>query len=228
MADKILWTYIILDLLFAASGALLLGFALTTKAGTAGASQPSTISTVATDLLLIGTPLNAAIGNAVLIFISFLVSIPAMILSINRGWLKVHSIMVVVCGIFTLVIGLNIWFGTLRSRESLLDTWNRQTPTIQSLLQEELSCCGYFNSTSAPGFVPDSTCPNAIIAATMPGCSAAFVKLDGLFLDVIFTAAFGIVGLDVALIFGIAMLNKDRKEKERYRFIDEKNGLGSF
>lgn len=117
-----------------------------------------------------------------------------MTLSTTRGWLKVHGFFVVVCGLFTLIIGLDIWFGTLRSKEGLLDTWNMQSPTTQSLLQEELSCCGYFNSTSAPPFVIDTTCPNAIIAATMPGCSSAFVKLDGLFLDVIFTAAFGIVG----------------------------------
>ncbi|ATZ53842.1 Bcpls1 [Botrytis cinerea B05.10] len=225
MADKILLTYVILDILFVGSGALLLGFALTTKTGT---SQAPTIASVATDLLLMGTPLNAAIGNAILIFFAFLISIPAMLLSTTRGWLKLHGFFVVVCGLFTLVIGLDIWFGTLESKQSLLDTWIAQSATTQSLLQEQLSCCGYFNSTSAPAFVIDSTCPNAIIAATMPGCSAAFVKLDGLFLDVIFTAAFGIVGLDVALIFGIAMLNKDRKERERYRFIDEKNGTGSF
>ncbi|KAM3080801.1 hypothetical protein ACMFMG_005727 [Clarireedia jacksonii] len=224
MADKVLWTYIVLDVLFVASGALMLGFALTTKSGT---SQAPTIASVATNLLLMGTPLNAAIGNAVIIFISFLISIPAMILSTTRGWLKFHGYMTVICAIFTMVIGLDIWFGTLRSKESLLNTWNAQSPTTQSLLQEELSCCGYFNSTS-PGFVTDSTCPNSIIAATMPGCSAAFVKLDGNFLDVIFTAAFGIVGLDVALILGIAMLSKERKERERYRVIDEKNGTGAF
>ncbi|RAL59159.1 hypothetical protein DID88_006715 [Monilinia fructigena] len=208
MADKILWTYIILDLLFVGSGALLLGFALNTKAST---SQAPTISSVSANLLLLSTPLNAAIGNAVVIFFSFLLSIPAMTLSTTRGWLKLHGYMVVISGIFTLVIGLDIWFGTLRSKESLFDTWNKQSDTVH-----------------IPAFVTDSTCPNAIVAATMPGCSAAFVKFDGLFLDVIFTAAFGIVGLDVALIFGIAMLNKDRKERERYRFIDEKNGMGAF
>lgn len=55
MADKILLTYVILDILFVGSGALLLGFALTTKTGT---SQAPTIASVATDLLLMGTPLN--------------------------------------------------------------------------------------------------------------------------------------------------------------------------
>jgi hypothetical protein len=62
------------------------------------------------------------------------------------------------------------------------------------------------------------------------------------FLDMIFTGAFGIVGMssmhdisvdtsltmgtgvDVALIFATMMLNRDRSEKERYRHIDEKTG----
>jgi hypothetical protein len=35
-------------------------------------------------------------------------------------------------------------------------------------------------------------------------------------------------GLDVALIIATAALLKDRKEKERYRHIDEKNGVGAF
>jgi hypothetical protein len=34
------------------------------------------------------------------------------------------------------------------------------------------------------------------------------------------------VGIDVALVLAIAMLLKDRKEKERYRHIDMKTGAG--
>ncbi|KAB8294780.1 hypothetical protein EYC80_006742 [Monilinia laxa] len=209
MADKILWTYIILDLLFYFASSHHCE-RLSKPLVTFNTSKCRNRQCRRNLLLL--PPLHPRHDP----------------LSTTRGWLKLHGYMVVISGIFTLVIGLDIWFGTLRSKESLLDTWNKQSVTVQSLLQEELSCCGYFNSTSTPAFVTDSTCPNAIVAATMPGCSAAFVKFDGLFLDVIFTAAFGIVGLDVALIFGIAMLNKDRKERERYRFIDEKNGMGAF
>ena len=36
------------------------------------------------------------------------------------------------------------------------------------------------------------------------------------------------LGIDVALILCIAMLVKDRKEKERYRHIDEKSGTAGF
>lgn len=83
------------------------------------------------------------------------------------------------------------------------------------------------NSTSPP-FVADSTCPNGLVAAARVGCVGPYSTLANNFLDRIFTGAFGIVGIDVALVLATAMLLKDRKEKERYRFIDEKNGGGAF
>jgi hypothetical protein len=36
------------------------------------------------------------------------------------------------------------------------------------------------------------------------------------------------IGIDVALVLATAILLKDRKEKIRYRHIDEKNGVGAF
>lgn len=83
------------------------------------------------------------------------------------------------------------------------------------------------NSTSPP-FVVDTTCPNALVAAAQGGCVAPLASYANNFLDIIFTGAFGIVGVDVALIIMTAILLKDRKEKERYRHIDEKSGAGAF
>jgi len=80
----------------------------------------------------------AAIGNAILIFVTFLLAIPGIIMPTSRGWLKIHGAMVVVCGIFTLVIGLDIWFETLKTRENLGLLWNQQSNDVQSLLQREV------------------------------------------------------------------------------------------
>lgn len=74
----------------------------------------------------------------------------------------------------------------------------------------------------------DNVCPNDAAAALQVGCVGPFSKEANNFLDLIFTGAFGIVGIDVALILATAMLLKDRKEKERYRHIDEKSGAGAF
>jgi hypothetical protein len=83
------------------------------------------------------------------------------------------------------------------------------------------------NSTSPP-FVVDTTCPNALVAAAQLGCVTPFSQEANSFLDLVFTGAFGIVGIDAVLVILTAIVLKDRKEKERYRFIDEKNGAGAF
>ena len=44
-----------------------------------------------------------------------------------------------------------------------------------------------------------------------------------------FTAVFGMVAIQALLVVAIAALLKDRKERERYRHIDEKRGArGAF
>jgi hypothetical protein len=55
MHDKILTTYVLVDLLFALCGGLLLGFALVTKSEI---TQTPTVQNVATDLLLNMCPLT--------------------------------------------------------------------------------------------------------------------------------------------------------------------------
>lgn len=80
----------------------------------------------------------AAIANSVLVFFTFLVSVPAMVAPMTRGWLKFHGYLVVVCAIFTMLIGLTIWFDTLKTRQNLSDIWNVQPNTTQSLLQQRV------------------------------------------------------------------------------------------
>ena len=137
---------------------------------------------------------TAAIGNAVLVFVTFLLSVPAMVIPSTRGWLKFTGYMTVVCALYTMILGLAIWFQTLRTRENLLPVWIALPSTSQSLLQQEFKCCGYTNSTSPP-FVVDSICPNALVAASTVGCIGPFSSFGNNFLDLIFTGAFGMVGM---------------------------------
>lgn len=222
--DRILLAYVAADLLFVISGGLLLIFALTTRVET---SETPTLSNVARDLVLSTCPLNAAIGNAAIVFFTFLMTVPGIVMPMTRGWLKFSGYMTVLSALFTMIIGLTIWFETLTTRGNFSNVWNGLPSTTQSLLQQRFSCCGYANSTS-PLFQIDPTCPSAMVAAAQPGCIGPFSRYANNFLDVIFTGAFGIVGIDVLFILCTAILLKDRKEKERYRGIDEKTGSGSF
>lgn len=93
----------------------------------------------------------------------------------------------------------------------------------------------------------DSTCSSPASAALLRGCAASISSFANLHIDSIFTVLFGIVGefklsflaqlcaetlqtnfphigIDAIFILCIACLLKDRKERERYRHIDEKAG----
>lgn len=77
--------------------------------------------------------------NAIFVFVTFLLSLPAMFLPTNRGWLRAQGWLVVVCATFTLGLGLAIWVETLQTRKNLSALWGRETPLIQSLLQQKVS-----------------------------------------------------------------------------------------
>jgi hypothetical protein len=178
--------------------------------------------------------------NAIFVFATFVASLPALALPMNRGWLKIQGWGVVICSFFTLILGLVIWFDTLQTQKNLGVVWMKQSMEVQSLVQQRVSClkdqfsrpsnclqfhcCGYLNSMSPP-FVVDATCPDATTAATLTGCAGPFAAYANAFLDLIFTAAFGIVGVDVLLLLCIVMVLKYRAELERYRHIDEKSNF---
>lgn len=80
----------------------------------------------------------AALANGGLIFAISLVSIPAIALRRVRVWLRVQAWGVALCAVFTLALGLDIWFITLRTRANLNTMWGEQTPETQSLLQRKV------------------------------------------------------------------------------------------
>jgi hypothetical protein len=76
--------------------------------------------------------------------------------------------------------------------------------------------------------VTDATCPSKAAAAMVRGCAAPISSFGNVFEDNIFTALFGMVGFDMVFIVATACLLKERKERERFRYIDEKNGFQRF
>jgi len=216
--------FVVMDFFFLATGALLLGFSLIEQSNM---TQVPTVGNVVRNMLLIYSPNVAGIVNAVFIFFGFLVSIPGLILPSTRGWLKFFAGLVFINALFTMIIGLVIWFHTLKTRSEFSSVYAALPASSQSLMQQALDCCGYESSTSPP-FIPDNICTSAAVAVMKGGCISAFSSKANVILDQIFTAAFGIVGVDAATFLAILMLLQDRKEQERYRHIDEKNGNNAF
>ncbi|KAI9836936.1 MAG: phospholipid scramblase 1 [Sclerophora amabilis] len=222
--DKILLSFLIAELLFLGTAGGLIGIVVTTKNEMA---QTPTPDSAARDLLLMSSPVTGALINGVLVIVAFFLGLPALFFSATRSWMTVHGWSVVICAIFTLVLGLDVWYHTLQTRSNLSVMWGEESPRMQSLLQQRFDCCGYLDPATPP-FQKDATCPNALAAAQKIGCVGAFSNFANGYLNVIFTACFGVVALDVILLLCIAMMMKGRKEKERYRNIDQKNGFGGI
>ncbi|KXJ93980.1 tetraspanin [Microdochium bolleyi] len=226
MVNKILAAFVFADFMFAVGGALMLGFSVIVQQTVS--QQATDGMEVAKNLLYRDFPFNVGIANAVLTFIIFAFTLPGLATG-SRGWLKVAGYLVVVNALFTMGIGINLWTTTLKMRERFSGIWVAQPAEVQSLLQTAFSCCGFTNSTS-PAFVTNPTCPSPASSALMRGCAAPLSAFGNNKIDVVFTAVFGMVGLDALLIMALACLLKDRKERERYRHIDEKSGarMGGF
>ncbi|KAI1140727.1 hypothetical protein F5Y05DRAFT_284246 [Hypoxylon sp. FL0543] len=225
MVNKVLAAFIGIDGLFVSMGAIMLGFSIIVQQTCFNA--PTDGNEAARDLLYQKFPFTAGIVNAVFIFVTFLTTIPALATN-SRTWLKLAAYLVVVDAIFTLGIGVNLWILTLRMKDEFQQIWISQPANVQDMMQTAFNCCGFFNSSS-PAFVTDATCPSPAAAALMKGCSTPLNSFGNTFVDNIFTAMFGMVGIDTVFIMAIACLLKDRKERERFRYIDEKSGArGTF
>jgi len=217
---KLMLTFLGANGLFLASAGILLGFCIVSEQQERASKN---VDNVAFDVLLTECPLRAGIVNAVFMFITFLLSLPALALPTNRGWLRLQGFMTVFCAFFTLILGLVIWFDTLQTGKNLSRVWGTQSTDIQSLLQQRFQCCGYTDSQTPP-FIVDNVCTDSFTASQKQGCVGPFSVFANTYLDLIFTAAFGIVGVDVLLLLCTTMVIKYRAELERYRHIDEKTG----
>ncbi|KAI1824344.1 tetraspanin [Xylaria intraflava] len=220
MVNKVLATFAGIDILFAATGGLILGFSVIVR--NTCFDPPTNGYEAARNLLYQQFPFAAGIGNGIFTLVAFACTLPALATN-RRGWLKGAACLIVANAIFTLVIGLVLWISTLRLKNTFGEIWATQSPEVQSLMQTAFNCCGFINSTS-PAFPTDSTCPSPATAALMPGCASPLSRFGNTFIDEIFTALFGIVGVDAVLIVALACLLKETKELARYRLIDEKFG----
>jgi hypothetical protein len=140
MPTKLMLAFVGFDFLFAGCGGLLLGFSLMSEAAM---QEKPTVANVTQNLLLGQCPLTAGVVNAIFIFVTFLLSLPALFLPTNRGWLRAQGWLVVICATFTLGLGVAIWFETLQTRQNLSNLWGRESPQIQSLLQQKVEYIGF-------------------------------------------------------------------------------------
>jgi hypothetical protein len=80
----------------------------------------------------------AGIGNAVFIFITFLTTLPGIAMP-TRGWLKFSGYLTVICGLFSMVVGVYLWVLTLGTKGDFFQIWMQQDASVQDLMQTAVS-----------------------------------------------------------------------------------------
>ena len=81
------------------------------------------------------TRLSAAgIANSILYFVSFLTTIPAITMP-TKIWLKISGGLVTITAVVSLVLGLDVWILTLKTKEDFAPLWSAQNSTVQDLMQ---------------------------------------------------------------------------------------------
>lgn len=77
-----------------------------------------------------------------MVFFTFFISIPGAVMSKSRVFLRVTSWLIIACALFSLALGLDIWFSTLSTKTNFGALWAQQTAAEQSLLQQQVNWIG--------------------------------------------------------------------------------------
>lgn len=135
MPTGVMTSFLVFEALFLGTGIMI---TIATVLWTKEMKVAPTTDTVARLVLISHFPMPALLASAIVIFFTTLLSLPAMIIPTSRSWLKVHGWFIVVCAVFTLILGLNEWLQTLTTRADLAKYWGEQPDVVQSLIQQKV------------------------------------------------------------------------------------------
>lgn len=130
------------------------------------------------------------------------------------------NIMLIIDSIATITIGSIVWFYTLRERANFAIVWSEASDVVRAEIQDKLSCCGYFNSTSMQ--VNTGFCLDPTFAAQQTACVDPVTSYADYTLNNIFTSIYGFQAIIICFFLATICVIKKRHEDERFRKIDAK------
>ncbi|RSH92367.1 phospholipid scramblase 1 [Saitozyma podzolica] len=162
-----------------------------------------------------------------------LFSIPAILSPRGRPFLlKALNGWLIVISAFTLAIGTYIWFFSLRQLNEFAAIWAKQSPAVQQAIQDNFSCCGYWNSTAAGEFTTHlGFCADVTPATNITGCESFITSADSgssFDLENVFSSIYGFELIIGCFFLATVCVINERAIEVRFERIDEKRGGGGF
>jgi len=166
---------------------------------------------------------------------TFLVSLGAVVQRnhVTIGFVILNYILIV-DAILVLVVGSMIWFFSLRQRNEFHTKWLALSPDDRQKIQDQLSCCGYFNSTDGQ-VIGGTFCTSQSVADALGAnnntanfCVTPVTKFTDYTLENTFTTIYGYMAVVLTLLATSLCAIKKREEEERFKRIDAKRGGRGF
>ncbi|KAM0786799.1 hypothetical protein ACM66B_002232 [Microbotryomycetes sp. NB124-2] len=142
------------------------------------------------------------------------------------GSLKWLSILLILLILYTMATGSTVWFITLQERQNFWSTWQKLDRATVERVQQQLSCCGYWNATSAvKGFVLDNVPDSCLLLPTKARSSPCVDPLCAWadnFLNRIFTLIYALTAVEVSTLLATLCLDRSRRDQARLKNLDAK------
>ncbi|KAF7322660.1 hypothetical protein HMN09_00044600 [Mycena chlorophos] len=173
--------------------------------------------------------LTAGMVVGIALVATFLVSLGAVVQKNHvTGGFVILNYILVADAIIVLVVGSMIWFFSLRQRSEFHTRWIALPDATKQQLQDQFSCCGYFNATD--NIVIGGYCQsqqfadNLNVNNTDNFCVTPVTKFTDYTLENVFTTIYGYMSIVLTLLITSLCVIKKREEHERFKKIDAKRG----
>jgi hypothetical protein len=169
--------------------------------------------------------LTAGMILGIAFIITFVISIGAIIQRnhVTIGLVVLNWVLILdALGVIT--VGSFIWFFTLREREYFHSLWAAQTRDNRILLQDQLKCCGYYNSTDFAEVGGKFCVDNNFISTNNKSCVDTITSFADHSLNNLFTTVYGFMAIILAFFLASLCIINKRLEGERFKKIDAKRG----
>ncbi|TRM59375.1 hypothetical protein BD626DRAFT_572664 [Schizophyllum amplum] len=203
VSKKLMGVWAFLDVALLAGGAFALAMSIVWRA-----------PDVLRHMTLSDSDLTAGMAVGISMIITFFVSLGAIV---QKNHVTIGLVILNYClvaeGVIVLVIGTILWYFSLQERANFHELWAELTPDTRLQLQDQFSCCGYFNGTDLQ---ESNFCVSSITSVG-----------DNIIMNV-FTTVYGFMAIVICLLLATICVIKKRNETERFKKIDAKRGGKGF
>jgi len=186
------------------------------------------------NLIFSYTDLNAGLVMGIAFLLTSCISVGAII---QRNHVTIGLVILnwalIVDAVIVLVVGTLVWFYSLHERAEFHTLYAKLQPSQRITIQDQFSCCGYFNASDliefGGNFCQNSTFANALNKTILNNfCVSPITTHADSSLNNVFSTTYGFMAGAIGLFLSSLCVIKARQEIERFKRIDAKRGGRGF